>query len=428
MTLRNRLIAVSIVTLAIGLGALLVVGNVLLAVRTSNETDSLLKARADAQVAALDVTSTGVSVREVANDTTLDREAWVFSREGEIERPANVAPALERVARELGSAGITQTVDGPDDLRLRAQQIRARGTNEVKGTVVVGVSTEAVEAVRQEVLIGSLALAFLVLIAGAIVTRSAVDGALEHVAVMTESAESWGAHDLDKRFALGPARDELTGLAATLDKMLARIAASRRHEQRFADDVAHELRTPLAALRGHAELGLNGDAVAQQKALHDVLSASERLDETINALLKIARADIDPTAGSVDLAALAAAVENAEIIGAEHPARAEGDPDILRRALAPLVDNARRHAAEHVTLEIVRGEGTVSILVRDDGPGLSTDLTEAAFEPGVQGAGSDQAGAGLGLPLARRLARACGGDVIATPGPGGCFELRLPAV
>ena len=63
---------------------------------------------------------------------------------------------------------------------------------------------------------------------------------------MTRDAEDWGAHDLDRRFELGPPRDELTGLAATLDGLLARIAASRRHEQRFASEVAHELRTPIA--------------------------------------------------------------------------------------------------------------------------------------------------------------------------------------
>ena len=74
-----------------------------------------------------------------------------------------------------------------------------------------------------------------------------VDGALRPVAHDdARAAEDWGAHDLDRRFELGPPRDELTGLAATLDGLLARIAASRRHEQRFASEVAHELRTPIA--------------------------------------------------------------------------------------------------------------------------------------------------------------------------------------
>ena len=65
--------------------------------------------------------------------------------------------------------------------------------------------------------------------------------------------------------------------------------------------------------------------------------------------------------------------------------------------------------------------------VRDDGPGLDPELGAQAFEPGGRG-GGDGGGAGLGLPLSRRLARTCGGDVVAGAGPGGCFVLELPAL
>jgi signal transduction histidine kinase len=66
--------------------------------------------------------------------------------------------------------------------------------------------------------------------------------------------------------------------------------------------------------------------------------------------------------------------------------------------------------------------------VRDDGPGLDPGLGERAFDPGVRGPGETSPGAGLGLPLARRLARSCGGDVLLGEGPGGSFVLELPAV
>ena len=104
---------------------------------------------------------------------------------------------------------------------------------------------------------------------------------------------------------------------------------------------------------------------------------------------------------------------------------AEGEPDVVRRALAPLVDNARRHAEARVWFELDASEGRVHLAVRDDGPGLDSDIGEHAFEPGVRGPGS---GAGLGLALARRLARSCGGDVRAGNGAGGCFVLELPAL
>ena len=66
---------------------------------------------------------------------------------------------------------------------------------------------------------------------------------------MTESAASWSEHDLDRRFDLGEPYDELTRLAATLDGLLGRIAASLRHEQRFTAELSHELRTPLARVK-----------------------------------------------------------------------------------------------------------------------------------------------------------------------------------
>jgi signal transduction histidine kinase len=81
-----------------------------------------------------------------------------------------------------------------------------------------------------------------------------------------------------------------------------------------------------------------------------------------------------------------------------------------------------------VVLEVSDRDGHVRIAVRDDGPGLDPGLGERAFDPGVRGDTEPGDGAGLGLPLARRLARSCGGDVVAGPGPGGCFVLELPAV
>ena len=106
----------------------------------------------------------------------------------------------------------------------------------------------------------------------------------------------------------GRARDELTGLAATLDNLLARIAASRRHEQRFAGEMAHELRTPIARMRGRAELALRagpgGDA-ERAGALASVVAEVDRLTRAIDALLAVARRETDPTPESVDLAAIA---------------------------------------------------------------------------------------------------------------------------
>jgi two-component system, OmpR family, sensor kinase len=82
-----------------------------------------------------------------------------------------------------------------------------------------------------------------------------------------------------------------------------------------------------------------------------------------------------------------------------------------------------RHAAAQVEISVARNDGHVVIAVSDDGTGIADGDAERIFEPGVSAGG----GAGLGLPLARRLARAAGGDVVAVPRRGGRVELRLPA-
>jgi signal transduction histidine kinase len=332
---------------------------------------------------------------------------------------------LDRAAVSLGRGGGTSEVNGPGDIRLRVQPVPGPEGYAPAGSVVVGTSVSSLEQLEQQVLIGSVVVALLILVAGGFAIHTALDGALRPVAQMTATARDWGAHDLERRFELGPVRDELTALAATLDELLARIAASRRHEQRFASEMAHELRTPLAALRGRAELALaSGGPEDQAAALRVVVAQASRLQHTIEALLAIARQELDPAQGTVDLASLARELPGVEVIAP--PGKlplGEGDPDVVRRALAPLVDNARRHARTRVWVELDAHHGHVLLRIRDDGPGVAPDALETVFAPGVRGSGN---GAGLGLALARRLARSCGGDVTAEAGPGGTFVLRLP--
>lgn len=430
MSFRLRLLLVSLSTLAIGLGAALVAANVLLRQRVHAETSSVLRAHADAQVAALSVVRGRVVVRESPNDATLDRRSWVLEGDRVVEHPAGASARLEQAAVALGRRRAVLEVDGPDDTRLRAEPVFAAGSRTPAGSVVVAASTESFEHLEQGVFVGSIAIAALVLIAGGFAIGSALDGALRPVAQMTSSAEDWGAHDLDRRFDLGQPRDELTALAATLDHLLARIAASRRHEQRFASEVAHELRTPLAGLRLRAELALAaGGAQApaeREDALRAVVAQAERLNQTIDALLAVARQEIDPASGTVDLATIAGELDGLEVRSPDGLPIAEGDPDVVRRAIAPLVDNARRHARAGVRIELSAAAGKVRLAVCDDGPGVDAALRERVFDAGFRGPDEPEGGAGLGLSLARRLARSCGGDVVCGAGPGGCFVLELP--
>jgi signal transduction histidine kinase len=101
------------------------------------------------------------------------------------------------------------------------------------------------------------------------------------------------------------------------------------------------------------------------------------------------------------------------------------DAAIVERILAPILDNAFRYAQQTVTVCARRAPDSVVIEVSDDGPGVAPDVRDDVFEPGRRGAGGDgHDGAGLGLALARRLARAAAGDV--TLGAGSVFVVRLP--
>jgi signal transduction histidine kinase len=128
--------------------------------------------------------------------------------------------------------------------------------------------------------------------------------------------------------------------------------------------------------------------------------------------------------GSFDHAAAVAGVE-VVLVAPERQLQARADHEQVAQALSPLLENAISHAAGRVSVSIAADNGEIALAVEDDGSGLPATFAQSGFEPGSSTRGS----AGLGLPLARRLARACGGDVTAASTPHGArFELRVPRV
>ena len=293
------------------------------------------------------------------------------------------------------------------------------------GTVVAAVSLEPYEHTERQALIASLALSAVLLAVVIAAAAWVLRAALRPVARMTADAEAWSERDLDRRFAVGEPYDELTRLAATLDGLLDRIAASLRHERRVSAELSHELRTPLTKITAEAELALRRERQPEsyRESLVAILRSARQLTRTVDTLMAAARQEAtgggrcdvrDGARRAVDACAPAAAAAGlaVEVHAPAAPVRAGVDEDVLERILQPVVENACRYGRTRVEVEVGRDDGQVVVQVRDDGPGLSADELERVFEPGVRGSAADagaEAGAGLGLALSRRLARASGG-------------------
>jgi signal transduction histidine kinase len=261
---------------------------------------------------------------------------------------------------------------------------------------------------------------------------------------MTASARTWSEHDLDHRFNQGPPHDELTELADTLDQLLERTADALRREQRLSAEISHELRTPLARIATEAELGLRRDRTMEEyrHALEAIEQNVRAMTRIIDALLGAARAAVAERRGfcsvrqvinrvvetTAEVATARGVTVTSEIATPE--LKVSADLELACRILQPVLDNACRYGRSTVTVAAERDRHDVRFTIRDDGAGVPAAERERIFQPGIRGgsAVAEPAGAGLGLPLARRLAESIGGTITAAPGPGGTFVIRLPAV
>ena len=203
---------------------------------------------------------------------------------------------------------------------------------------------------------------------------------------MTGQVADWSEHDLERRFNLGPPRDELTNLAATLDLLLSRIAAVLRHEQRFSAEIAHELRTPLSGIRAEAELAIMAanDREQFRDALNRILEGTDRMPTVMETLLLVARSGEAGSVGSSYAAAIVRTLEDEPEIDVSVPAgrMAVGvDQDLVAAALYPLLENARRHARERVHVGLEREGDSVIVSVSNDGDEIPATEWSASSRP-----------------------------------------------
>ncbi|HEV7756848.1 MAG TPA: ATP-binding protein [Mycobacteriales bacterium] len=435
-TLRGRLALFALVTAAVWVGGLAWGFNALLSDQLYTHADDVLRTRAAATAALVTVDRHGgLILREPADDAALDANLWVYQRGRAVERPlgrASLQRAADRLAARPGG-GFAQTSDSPVS-RLYALPVRI-GDRHV-ATVVAAVDIDPYDKAAAVAQWGSAGFVVLLLAGVYVATRVAVARALRPVDQMTHQAARWSAHDVEHRFGVARRPAELDALAQTLDGLLARQSAVLRHEQQLTAELSHELRTPLSSIVAETELLTRGRRSEAElaRAHAAIAAAAQRMARIIETLLSDARARTGQVPGRCEVYdAIDAAVQGrgpaVVVARSPGPAPVAGlGADVVERILAPVLDNAVRYAATVVRVGAAQRDGTVEVTVHNDGPGVPDGWEEAIFEPGRRADPEDgHSGAGLGLPLARRLARAGGGELHVVPAAeGATFVVTLP--
>jgi signal transduction histidine kinase len=404
--------------------------------------DSGLSARVD-DIAA-DVAAGNRVIREEESFAQILGPGDVIIDASALGVPPVLTPAeLARAFR--GPLEIDRAVPDLPGLGDRARLL-ARPVQSPQGRVVVvaGASLDAVVRGRHRLAfvlgITSPLLAALLSAGGWLLAGAA----LRPVRRMSEEADAISLAQAGRRLPQPPGHDEIAQLGETLNHMLDRIEAAFARERMFLDDASHELRTPISVLRAELEVALleEGDPVALQRALASALQETDRLGQLAEDLLVLART----AAGRLPLRCSRVEVRGLveTVVGrlGRGPAvvRVDG-PEItatldragLERVLANVIGNASRFAQREVSVSVEGRDGTVVIVVADDGPGFPPALLPAAFdrftrEQSARGRGSG--GAGLGLAIAAGIVSAHGGTIAARNGPplgGGVVEVRIPA-
>jgi signal transduction histidine kinase len=274
-------------------------------------------------------------------------------------------------------------------------------------------------------------------------------GLLRRLERLRRGARRLADEGIERPLALDGYRDEVGDLALGLETMRSRLHAEERGRQAFLATASHELRTPLASLRGTVELleeelargapdlgGARRRAAAARRQTDRMTSLAEdlldlgRLDG--NAPLAVEPVELRELAGTLaaEIAPAAHAGEVTIELDAPEPVWASCDPRATARVLRSLLENALRHGAPPgtaVTIAVDAVDGRARLRVSDAGPGMPEAERERIFGRFERGERAG-AGFGLGLAIARGLARQMGGDVRAPAvESGACFEATLPA-
>lgn len=272
--------------------------------------------------------------------------------------------------------------------------------------------------------------------------------ALSPISRMAQAARTMTADDKEQRLPSPGTEDELEDLAHSFNGLLGRLHEALERQRRFTGDASHQLRTPLTALISEIELAKRRERSPEdyRRVLDRVHGDAVRLQQIVESLLFLARADAEaecPVLEPVDLAAWLPgylrhwahherACDLRYEVGPDTSAWARVHPPLLGQLLDNLLDNACKYSAPGtpVTVRLERTQGTVALVVEDQGRGIDPADLPHIFEPFFRSTRCPrgQPGFGLGLAVVQRIADALGGTVTveSSPGCGSRFRVHFP--
>lgn len=437
-TVRVRTVAGAVIVVGIAL----VVGAVALVLVLRTTLTGNIRTAAElraGEIAA--VLSSGAGTPSLAVTAPDEQLIQILDPSGRVvAASANVAgkPAVARLL-----PGRTAEIHTPVDEDLFLAVAVAADTPDGRRLVIVARAlSDALESTQ--VLTHSLVIGIPLLLGVVGVTTWLVVGrALAPVAAIGNEVDAISSAELHRRVPEPDSGDEISRLARTMNRMLARLQGAQASQQRFVSDASHELRTPTASIRQHTEVALaHPDRVGVAGLAEPVLAEALRLQRLIDDLLLLARVD------EAGLALRRVPVDMDDLVFAEaarlradtslrvdtrqvSAGRVAGDSAGLRRVLRNLADNAARHATSAVAFGISVRDGVVTVTVADDGPGIPATDRLRVLDRFVRLADArtrDEGGSGLGLAIVAELVAAhCGGVTIDDAPLGGArVTVTLP--
>ncbi|KVG30532.1 ATP-binding protein [Burkholderia diffusa] len=269
----------------------------------------------------------------------------------------------------------------------------------------------------------------------------AIGRSLTPLRTLSEAIDARSPDSLDAIDSKG-IPEEVRPLVAALNTLLQRLRGSLDRERAFTSDAAHELKTPLAALKVQAQVALTArDPDRQRRAMQRVVEGVDRSTHLADQLLALARLDetIPMPGEEVDLArvvqtciddhqARADRKQMSLISGVSGPVIAHAPSTLVRVLLDNLVDNAIKYGREQGRIEITSWQdaGAINLQIRDDGPGVPDEDLSRLQDRFFRGADQDESGSGLGLSIVARIVTKLGGSLTYIDGlNGNGFGVRV---